>query len=122
MKKELKRQVYAWLLLLVFLPIMGVAALHVHVENASFETTCDACVNHLAHGGHLISGAAGLHDCVLCQLMNVHFLRASFVLLISPLFFHHVSFVCHTSSVLGFKGNINVSRAPPSLMKMILSN
>ena len=81
MKNELKRQVYSWLLLSVFVPMMALAALHVHEDFNDPEISCQACVNHQSHAGHLINALSHLHDCVLCQLHSISFLLASFAVL-----------------------------------------
>lgn len=113
MKIELKRQLYAWLLLSVFVPMMAVAALHVHDDYSDAQTTCAECVHHQAHHGHL-SGATGhLHDCVLCQLLNVSFLVASFVLLHILTAIHRSGNACPVEFVRTYAGGVFGSRAPP---------
>ncbi len=81
MQHELKRQLYAWLLLAVFVPTMVAAMLHVHDDIIGAQTECSACVNHQAHAGHLTAGSGHLHDCVLCQLMTMTFIIATTTLL-----------------------------------------
>lgn len=114
MKNELKRQLSAWLLLSVFIPMTVVTALHVHPSVCVDELmSCDACVHHLPHGGHLTADANHLHDCIICQVMTIGFLPAvSFTLS----FF--VSQICvpyenQNSLVVLRSGNTTGSRAPP---------
>lgn len=114
MKNELKRQLSAWLLLSVFIPMTIVMALHVHPSACVDELmSCDACVHHLPHGGHLTAYANHLHDCIICLVMTVGFLPAvSFTLS----FF--VSQICvpyenRSSLVVLRSGNATGSRAPP---------
>lgn len=114
MKNELKRQLSAWLLLSVFIPMTIVMALHVHPSACVDELmSCDACVHHLPHGGHLTANANHLHDCIICHVMAVGFLPAvSFTLS----FF--VSQICvpyenRSSLVVLRSGNATGSRAPP---------
>lgn len=114
MKIERKRQLYAWLLLSVFVPMMAVAALHVHDYGNTPDTECSACVHHQAHAGHLISAPGHIHDCVLCQLMSTAFLVATFALLPILVTQQHVlipslgaQLPCSTIQVHG-------SRAPPT--------
>ena len=80
MKIGLKRQLYAWLLLAVFLPTMVAAALHIHPATAIVDN-CSACVHHQPHAGHLLSASPGAHDCVLCQLLGSSFIVATTSLL-----------------------------------------
>ena len=114
MKIELKRQLFAWLLLSVFVPMMAVAALHVHEEDSSAETACLACVNHQAHPGHLSNASGHLHDCVLCQLLHTSLLVASFVLLhlLSPTRCSLCS--RYVADVNTFNNGAYGSRAPPA--------
>ncbi len=81
MRLEQKRQLCAWVLLLVFIPMVATALFHVHSDCSETELTCQACVNHQAHAGHLSSATGHLHDCVLCQLMSTSYLVASFIIL-----------------------------------------
>lgn len=113
MKIELKRQLYAWLLLSVFVPMMAVAALHVHDDYNDALTTCSECVHHQAHHGHL-SGAAGhMHECVLCQLLHVSFLVATFGLLHVLTAVHRCGNARPIEFVKTYAGGAFGSRAPP---------
>ena len=114
MKNELKRQLSAWLLLSVFIPMTVVMALHVHPSACVDELmSCDACVHHLPHGGHLTANANHLHDCIICQVMTVGFLPA-----VSLTLSFFVSQICvpyenRSSLVVLRSGNATGSRAPP---------
>lgn len=113
MKKEQKRQLYAWLLLSVFVPMMAMSALHVHEDSSSFDTECSACVHHQAHAGHLSAGVGHVHDCVLCQLMSTTFLVASFTLLAILTTQHHVRFAALSDELPCSTTQVHASRAPP---------
>ena len=79
MRLELKRQLSAWLLLSVFVPMTALSALHVHGFTATDDKLdCDACVHHIPHGGHLSNNVVDLGECVLCQLLATSFLASSF--------------------------------------------
>lgn len=113
MQNELKRQLNAWLLLLVFVPTMAAATLHIHNDYNDAETTCLDCANHHAHAGHLSNDSGHLHDCILCQLLQGSFLVASIVIF-QHLFFHHrTAIACPDKAICGYKGDGLSTRAPP---------
>lgn len=60
-------------LLLLFLLMQGVAALHTH-ETHVVEPICQECVHHLPHPGHLVGGPSHFDDCVICQLLAAPYL------------------------------------------------
>ena len=112
MKIELKRQLYAWLLLAVFVPTMVAAALHFHPA-AVLVDECSACVHHQPHAGHLLSGSASAHDCVLCQLLGSSFIVAttSLLALLLPCD-RHVQ-PCFAEQLPSRAALVHGSRAPP---------
>ncbi|MBR1755699.1 MAG: hypothetical protein IJ739_04160 [Bacteroidaceae bacterium] len=114
MKTERKRQLYAWVLLSVFVPAMALATLHVHESETSGNATCSACVNHQSHAGHLTSGIGHWHDCVLCQLLTTSFLVASTTLLPLLVPRHHCAPAVCTVLLPHRSGNTHGSRAPPA--------
>lgn len=116
MRKELKRQFYSWLLLLVFVPTVVAAALHVHSDYSEAQPDCTACVNHQAHAGHISNATGHLHDCVLCQLLQGSFLIASFVVFRHLLFPHRLSFPRLVIDGSCYDGGVLSSRAPPAEM------
>lgn len=73
MEVKTRRHWAAWLLLAVFLPMLVLSSVHVHTRCAD-TLQCSACVQHKAHSGHIMSGQAPLHDCVLCQVFHLTFL------------------------------------------------
>ncbi len=73
---EQRRRLVARWLLAVFLPMMMLTVLHIHDEGASSHITCDACVNHIPHGGHLSAADFFQHDCVICQFASLSFVAA----------------------------------------------
>jgi len=113
MKHELKRQLNAWLLLLAFVPAMAIAVFHVHDDASTTEASCLDCVNHQAHAGHFTNSTGHLHDCVLCQLLQVTFLATESILLFHFLFHYRllVPRLIEADSI--YDGSILNSRAPP---------
>ena len=111
---ELKRQIYAWLLLSVFTPMMAIASLHIHEQEGGVDTTCSACVNHQAHAGHLTSGFGHMHDCILCQLLTTSFVAAASALLPVLVAIHHFTETTYTALLPFHCSNAQGSRAPPT--------
>ena len=66
----------ARLLLLLFLLMQGVAALHTHESHWAMPL-CDECVQHLPHPGHL-DAPSHLDDCVICQLLAAPYLLPAY--------------------------------------------
>lgn len=73
----------AWLLLLVYLPMIVAVAFHHHGEAPLADTAvyCQDCVKHVHHAGHIMPLQNAFHDCVLCQLQTIPFLSAEAVVL-----------------------------------------
>ena len=72
----MKRQIAAFVMLAVFLPIILLSSLHVHESAESSEAaTCVDCLhNHC--GGHLTQTTVHMDDCVLCQFLTLPMLAA----------------------------------------------
>ena len=74
--EELKRrrQLFARILLSVFVPMMMLSAVHVHEEASHFE--CEQCAQHISHAGHLSAASSHDYNCVLCQFLTLPFVPA----------------------------------------------
>lgn len=71
----MKRQIAAFVMLAVFLPILLLSSLHVHQSAEAAEETCVDCLhNHC--GGHLTQTTVHMDDCVLCQFLTLPMLAA----------------------------------------------
>ena len=69
-----QRRLFSRLLLIVFVSMLTLSAVHVHrVEQLP---VCLDCAHHVSHGGHLASGVSHPNDCLLCQLVSVPFVAA----------------------------------------------
>jgi len=67
MKQSRKAYVSAWVLLSVFVPMVLLSSLHVHPQLAhSALQTCEQCVDHQMHSGHISPTDAHI-DCFLCH-------------------------------------------------------
>ena len=74
---EIRRRINAWILLGLFIPLMMTASLHRHEVVGEQEELCESCVHHQAHSGHLASGVSCIVECVFCQFLTYHFLKAA---------------------------------------------
>ena len=115
MKIERKRQLSAWLLLSVFVPMMVYSALHVHPASCvDVQTECNACLHHLPHGGHLTTAAGHIHDCVLCQIMSIGFLPPAVLVVAVAVRLTHIPYENYVSLMPIRGGDVHGSRAPPA--------
>ena len=112
-KLELKRRLYAGLLLAVLLPMLLLSALHIHEDAAAGNDTCVECVNHQPHNGHLTATTQTLTDCVLCQFFSFQYLEAAVVTLAVAACL--IILTRPTATVLcpSRPQNLHSSRAPP---------
>jgi len=78
MNATIRRKISAWILLVVFLPMLVLSSLHIHESTENTEISCADCVHHICHG-HLTAAATWAHDCVLCQFLTLTMLTASAV-------------------------------------------
>ena len=114
MKLETKRQLAAWVLWAVFVPMLVFSSLHVHEKSAANAiAACADCVHHSCHG-HLSPTASWAHECVLCQFLNFSFLATAAVVLI---YYNKVtgdaSCACQRHVCATHSGTIGL-RAPPT--------
>ena len=71
---NVRRKVFARILLSVFVPMLLMSVLHVHECNSI--QTCSDCAHHVSHSGHLTAVASCDYDCVLCQFLSLPFVMA----------------------------------------------
>lgn len=107
----------AWLLLLVYVPMMIAVSLHHHgeAEGAVVAASCQDCVHHVHHDGHLYSLQHSMHDCVLCQLQSMPYLSAA-VLVLAAVYVHHYIIRKSACARCCWRANdVGLGRAPPYL-------
>lgn len=116
MHKSVKRQFSAWLLLLVFVPMMVAISLHIHDYNATNGVECEQCLHHVHHDGHFGAYADHIHDCVLCQFATLPFLAATTVLLAASVACSRAENVYLCENVRIGVYNVKQTRAPPAIL------
>lgn len=107
------------MLLLVFLLMQGMAALHI-CEHHVATPVCLECVQHLPHPGHIADGNSHFDDCVLCQLIAAPYslpdsISQSDAPDATPLEDQHDN--CHVQSIILAALR---SRAPPATLSFVL--
>lgn len=111
-----KRRFSAWLLLLVYVPIMVAVSLHVHpygYDGGTLYDGCVQCAHHVHHDGHLNAYSGNTHDCVLCQFASLPFIAATAVVVSVVMPACHIAFA-EGNPVLNLGVcNTNSTRAPP---------
>lgn len=117
MDKSIKRRISAWLLLLVYVPIMVAISLHVHTDNgSSAETECVQCANHIHHDGHLDAYSDNVHDCVLCQLASLPYIAPTVVAIAVAVCALHVVYTEKSDCLRLGVCDVKSTRAPPFLV------
>ena len=113
--RERRRQIFAIILLAVFLPAWLQATLHKHAPVDLPETECAECLHHLPHQGHLSPGNGEMSVCLLCQLLVLPIVLTPAM---SVRFFRQVRMAVLTvlqTRVLSSHPHQTHSRAPPVL-------
>lgn len=115
-QKSYRRRIkIAWLLLLVYVPIMTAVTFHHHGEAQKVISViqCQDCEHHVHHDGHILAYQHTMHDCVLCQLQSATFLSPVILALSTFVVRHHIirGFVCAKCQQLA--NDIKSARAPP---------
>ena len=109
----MKRQIAAFVMLAVFLPILLLSSIHVHESAESAEVTCVDCLhNHC--GGHLTQSTVHMDDCVLCQFLTLTMLTAAVV---AVTVYIHVCKKHHAQPLCGYYAaccGVIVTRGPPA--------
>jgi len=69
MKRKDKAYISAWILLMVFVPMVVLSSLHVHPQLVIGSEPCHECIDHTVHNGHITVQKATV-DCPLCAFQN----------------------------------------------------
>lgn len=69
-----KRTFAAWILTLVFVPMLLLSGFHHHERRVENHIACSACAHHVHHDGHLTQQASSIDHCILCQLLSTPYI------------------------------------------------
>ena len=62
---------FAWILLLVYLPMLLLASLHVHtINDFSRVVDCDECHTAVHHTGHITAASHHIDECLSCRFLS----------------------------------------------------
>lgn len=113
MNRSVKRRLSAWLLLLVFVPVIVATSLHVHDYGEINTTECEQCLHHLHHGGHFNAYANHSFDCPLCQFASLPFVISTAVAISVAAVILKVVYTNPAENVRIGICNTRSTRAPP---------
>lgn len=113
MNLSVKRRFSAWLLLLVFVPVMVATSLHIHDYGETKATACELCLHHLHHDGHLNAYSDNVVDCVLCQFATLPYVAATAVVLSFVVRVHRVAYTYIVQGASLGVCDVKSTRAPP---------
>lgn len=114
-KAEHKRLRVAWLLLLVYLPMLLAVTFHHHTEvEGSAATTyyCYDCAHHIHHDGHFVNGNT-MHDCALCVLQSMTYVAPSFAQLTTFVVVLDIVYCAICILIKRCRYDVKSTRAPP---------
>lgn len=108
---------FAWLLVLVYVPMLLAVTFHHHsqAEGSVATSYCYDCEHHIHHDGHLIAESPISHDCVLCQLSSLPYVVPTILHIVVFVAMAHVVFSVSCPFVKTREGDIHSTRAPPVL-------
>ena len=112
-----RQQLFAWIILLVYVPMVLLASLHVHTLNDfSKAVDCDQCHTAVHHSGHITTSNHHIDECLSCRFLSTQIdvprTVASFVL--KPVA-AHLEFFLACEPVVRVVAEPSL-RAPPSLL------
>ena len=110
-----KRLRTAWLLLLVYVPMMIAVTFHHHDETlvADAIVSCQDCEHHVHHNGHIYALQNVMHDCALCQLQSTPYLTPSTTMLAAAVMAMLVIRIAACSKCKFVAIDTRSTRAPP---------
>ncbi|MCR4614495.1 MAG: hypothetical protein K5778_10940 [Bacteroidaceae bacterium] len=116
MKHNIRRNLSAWALLSVFVPMVLLSALHLHNDTHAKGNSCVECVKHSHHHSHLSLGEGVFHDCILCQFLTLTYFAAAAVTLLLWTSSYSRPAILPTSALPSAPVRQCAARAPPFLL------
>ncbi len=110
-----KRQLSAWVQLMIIVPMLFLSFFHVHGSVREAEGSCYQCVHHQPHNGHLTTAELPIHDCLLCQFVSTPYLAVATLVLIAPVVCKFSVAISGSSVLAGLAWDTISPRAPPFL-------
>lgn len=113
-KAEHKQLRIAWLLLLVYLPMLLAVTFHHHseAEGNNAVTYCYDCAHHIHHDGHL-TNVHDAHFCALCALQSLVYVAPSFVHVAAFVAILNIAYRAICILIKRRECDVKSTRAPP---------
>jgi len=108
---EQRRRILSFLLLAVFLPAVLASSLHRHPHEEAFS-----CIDCHHESGHLLPGAGGIDDCVLCHFLGLPYIAALAATVLPLVVRLKTDFGRQEQDIPAGSLRHNRSRAPPVLV------
>ena len=108
---------FAWLLMLVYVPMMLATTFHHHAEaegTAAITSYCQDCTHHIHHDGHLTTQQISTHECVLCHFQSLPYLVSTIVHIAVFIAMVHTALVVPCLLLKTRQGETHSTRAPPA--------
>ncbi|MBR7017994.1 MAG: hypothetical protein IKH99_04000 [Prevotella sp.] len=115
-----RRQLFAQILLAVFIPMLIATSLHRHQTDAMEGDSCVECIHHVPHGGHLTSHTISVDDCLLCQFSGLPYLLPTLLGFTCYSFIRKVSCRIVMGTIVARQAPCIMLRAPPSSMIILM--
>lgn len=114
-----RRTRFAWLLMMVYLPMLLVITFHYHTaEGDSAAAYCSDCNHHVHHDGHLATSQGFTQECPICHLQSLPYVVPTIVHIAAFVAMVHVAFSMSCLFVKTRQGDIQSTRAPPALLTL----
>lgn len=115
-----RRTRFAWLLLMVYLPMLLAITFHYHTaaEGGSAAAYCSDCNHHVHHDGHLASSQGFTQECPICHLQSLPYVVSTIVYIAAFVAMVYVAFSMSCLFVKTRQGDIQSTRAPPALLTL----
>jgi hypothetical protein len=111
-----RRNIAAWALLSVFVPMMMLSAVHIHQPAVDETASCVECAQHVNHPGHFTSAVEHLDDCVLCQFLSLAYTPAAVIQAVTFVALTTMVSIAGTQMVASEAGHRQSPRAPPFML------
>ena len=112
-----RQQLFAWIILLVYVPMVLLASLHVHsLNDFSKAVDCDQCHTAVHHSGHITASNHHIDECLSCRFLStqIDVPRTVVSFVVKPLA-AHLEFFLATEPVVRVVAQPSL-RAPPFVL------
>ena len=112
-----RQQLFAWIILSVYVPMVLLASLHVHsINDFSRVIDCDQCHTAVHHSGHITTSNHHIDECLSCRFLGtqIDVPRMVATIVVRPVAVH-LEFFLATAPVVRIVAQPSL-RAPPSIL------